>query len=236
MTGMTRMGRVDDEGAATVYRPVSVLAVAAAVAGIASSLALTTSMLWVLPLVGVGLAIAGLADVSRPGAEKAGRVLALAGLALSIGFGAQAVTSSVVSRRIAEARAAATVNAWLDAIGERRLADARAMAIDDVRGDVGLAPHPGHGAGEDDAAHRDAAFLAVPAVAAIVGCGSAATRDVRCTGPDATSADAWGVAMRLGPCAGGRSVEIALQLVPSVAREGSARVERWTIVKADVVP
>lgn len=233
---MVQLGRVDDEGTATVYRPMSVLAVTAAVAGVASSLALTTSMLWVLPLVGVGLAIAGLADVSRPGAEKAGRVLALAGLALSIGFGAQAVASSIVSRRIAEARAVATVNAWLDAIGERRLVDARAMANSDVRGDAAMAPHLGHGAGEDDAAHRDAAFLAVPAVAAIVGCGPAATRNVRCTGPDATSADSWGVTMRLGPCAGGRGVDVALQLVPGVAREGSARVERWTIVKADVVP
>jgi hypothetical protein len=233
---MTRMGRGDDEGAVTTYRPVSVLAVAAAVAGVASSLALTTSMLWVLPLVGVGLALAGLADVARPGAEKAGRALALAGLALSVGFGAQAVTSAMVSRRIVETRALATVNAWLDAIGERRLADARAMATSEVRGDVGLASHPGHGPGEDDAAHHDAAFLAVPAVAAINGCGPAATRDVRCTGPDAVSTDAWGVILRLEPCADGRSVEIALQLVPSVAREGTGRVERWTIVKADVVP
>ena len=76
----------------------------------------------------------------------------------------------------------------------------------------------------------------MPAVAAINGCGPAATRDVRCTGPDAVSSDAWGVILRLEPCAGGRSIEIALQLVPTVAREGIGRVERWTIVKADVVP
>jgi hypothetical protein len=125
---MVRTERGDEAGDATAYRPVSMLAVAAALAGVASSLALTTPMLWALPLVGVGLALAGLADVARPGAEKAGRMLALAGLALSVGFGAQAVTSAIVSRRIVEARAVATANAWIDAIREGRLADARAMA------------------------------------------------------------------------------------------------------------
>jgi hypothetical protein len=46
---------------------------------------------------------------------KAGRVAALAGLALSVGFGAQAVTTSVVSHWIMESRARAVINAWLDA-------------------------------------------------------------------------------------------------------------------------
>lgn len=210
------------------------LAVAAAAAGVASGLALATPMLWVLPLVGVGLALAGLADVARPGAEKAGRMLALIGLALSVGFGAQAVTTAVVSRRIVEARAVATANAWIDAIRAGRLADARAMAGNEVRGDIGL--HPGHAPGEDDAAHQDAAFLAVPAVAAIDGCGPTAEREVRCTGRDAVATEAWGVTVRLADCPRGKGVEIALQLAPSVVREGAGRAERWTIVKADVVP
>jgi hypothetical protein len=233
---MVRTERGDEAGDATAYRPVSMLAVAAALAGVASSLALTTPMLWALPLVGVGLALAGLADVARPGAEKAGRMLALAGLALSVGFGAQAVTSAIVSRRIVEARAVATANAWIDAIHQGRLADARAMANSEVRGELGLPPHPDHVPGEDDATHHDAAFRAVPAVAAIDGCGPAAAREARCTGPDALATDAWGVTVRLAPCPRGRDVEIALQLTPSLAREGAGRVERWIIVKADVVP
>jgi hypothetical protein len=48
--------------------------------------------------------------------------------------------------------------------------------------------------------------------------------------------DAWGVTVRLAPCPRGKDVEIALQLTPSLAREGAGRVERWIIVKADVVP
>lgn len=236
MTGMAGMERDDDVGDSAAYRPVSMLAVAATVAGVASSLALATPMLWALPLVGVGLAIAGLGDVARTGAEKAGRSLALAGLALSVGFGAQAVTSSIVSRRIVEARALSTVNAWLDAIFEGRLADARSMTNSEVRGDTGLPSHPGHDPQESDAAQHETAFLAVPAVAAIEKCGPAAMREVRCTGPGELAADTWGVTARLAPCAGGKDLEITLQLSPSVVREGAGRVERWSIIKADVVP
>lgn len=227
--------RDDDAGGAATYRPVSVPAVAAAAVGVASSLALLTPMLWVLPLVGIGLAITALADVARPGAEKAGRMLALCGLALSVGFGAQAVTSSIVARRIVGTRAMATVNAWVDAIREGRLADARSMADGALRGG-GMPSRPGREPGQDDAARQEAAFLALPAVVAISGCGPAAPRDVRFTGPDAANPDTWGATMRLAPCLDGKSVVIALQLVPSMVRDEGGQVERWTIVKADVVP
>jgi hypothetical protein len=220
-------------GEGIVYRPVSRLAVAAALAGCVASLALASQMLWVLPLVGVGLAVAGLADVARPGAEKAGRMLALAGLALSVGFGAQAVTTTVVSRWIKESRARAVAESWLDAIRGDRLADAQGMVGGEVfAADDGMM-HPGHQHGDEE---RNAAFLKVPAVAAIHGCGPTASSLVRGTGPDATAVGSWGAVATLAPCAGGKSVDIALQLTPTVIREGVGRVERWLITKADVVP
>ncbi|MFM8891884.1 MAG: hypothetical protein ACKOTB_09745, partial [Planctomycetia bacterium] len=124
------------------YRPVSRLAVASCLAGVLSGLALTTPMLWALPLVGVALSVAGLADVRRPGAEQAGHGLALAGLALSVGFGCQAVASTLVTHWITRSRVESVVHAWLDALHEERLAEAQSML------DPGLLPReqPGPGA------------------------------------------------------------------------------------------
>jgi hypothetical protein len=224
------------------YRPVSRLAVAAAVAGVLSSLALTSPLLWILPLVGVALAVAGLTDVARSGAEKAGRAAALVGLALSVGFGAQAVTTSVVSRWIMENRSRGVVRAWLDALGENRLADARSMIApyllaqtetdDDgpgnpAHGEPGHSHHPGEEAGSIDS---------LSAVQAILRCGTSAVRDVRSTGRDEESGERWCVRVRLGPCGDGGTVDLRLELAPVVANEPKRRVERWTIAKIDLGP
>lgn len=114
------------------YRPVSRLAVATAAIGGVSALALVSPVFWVLPLVGIGIAIAALRDVEREGATKAGRLLALAGLALSIGFGAQAVTAKLTVRSIAAARAEAAATLWLATIRADRLDDARSMCAADA--------------------------------------------------------------------------------------------------------
>lgn len=109
------------------YLPVSRLAVAAAALGGISALALASPVFWVLPLVGIGIAVAALRDVARPEAPKAGRLAAIAGLALAVGFGAQAVAAKITARSIAAARAAAAARLWLDTIHEQRLADAKSI-------------------------------------------------------------------------------------------------------------
>jgi len=233
---------MEASGETISYRPVNRLAVAAAVLGVLSSLALTTPLLWILPLAGTLLAVVGLADVMRAGAEKAGRVAALVGLALSVGFGAQAVTTTVVSRRIMENRSRAVVHAWLDALGENRLADARSMVAGHLlppadsidhrhgkpgHGEPGHSHHPGEEAGAIDS---------LPVVQAILRCGSAAARDVRSTGRDEESGERWCVRARLGPCGDGGTVDLLLELVPIVAKEPTQRVERWTIAKIDLGP
>jgi hypothetical protein len=223
------------------YRPVSRLAVAALVAGVVSSLALTTPLLWILPLVGIAVAAAALLDVARPGAEKAGRAAALFGLALAVGFGMQAVASKAVARWLTRGRVVAVTNAWLDAVVEGRLADARSMLGPDV---LPLTDPSGHGGpthagheheGHDDAGHEhgaeDAAVAGFPAVQAIRSCGAAAARRVECTGRDEEVSERWTARLRLEPCAGGQPVELALQLVPSVVRDRRGSVERWTITK-----
>jgi len=231
---------MDASGETNSYRPVSRLAVAAVLLGVLSSLALTTPLLWIVPLAGTALALVGLADVTKSGAEKAGRAAALVGLALSVGFGTQAVAASVVSRWIIQSRSRAVVHAWLDALGESRFADARSMIApallqqpesDDHghgnprHGEPGHSHHPGEGAGSIDS---------LPAVRAILRCGTEAVRDVRSAGRDDESGDRWCVGVRLGPCGDGGAVNLRLELVPAVTQEPKGRVERWTIAKIDL--
>jgi len=211
------------------YRPVSKIAMASAVVGLLSSLALMTPLLWILPLLGIALAIMGLADVARLGAEKVGRAAALLGLALSIGFGAQAATAAVVSRTITQSRVRTVVSMWLDALRENRLADAQSILSPRL-----LPPahsdHPGHEDGDEPT------IGLLPAVMAIRGCGDAAGRTVESTGRDEETGEQWGVRVRLSPCADGGAVEVRLQLQPAIVNEPTQRVERWTISQIDLEP
>jgi len=209
------------------YRPVSKIAMASAVVGLLSSLALMTPLLWILPLLGLALAIVGLADVARLGAEKAGRAAALLGLALSIGFGAQAVTAAVVSRTITQSRVRTVVSMWLDDLRENRLADAQSM----------LSPRLLPAAHSDHTGHKDGdepTIGLVPAVMAIRGCGDTVVRTVESTGRDEETGEQWGVRVRLSPCADGGTVEVRLQLQPEIVNEPTQRVERWTISQIDL--
>lgn len=219
------------------YRPVSGLAVAAVACGAVSSLALTTPLLWILPLVGIAIAVAALADVARPGAEKAGRAAALVGLALAVGFGAQAVSSKLVAHWLTRGRVVAVTNAWLDAVAAGRLAEVRSMLGPDV---LPPADSFGHGgpsqAGHDHAGHdhgdeTTAAVAELPVVKVILACGTGARRTVECTGRDEENAERWTARLRLAPCAEGQPVEYRLELVPSVVRDRRGSAERWTITK-----
>lgn len=164
------------EGSATDevpgYLPVSRLAVAAAALGGISALALASPVFWVLPLVAIGIALAALRDVSRREAPKAGRLAALAGLALAAGFGAQAVTAKATAQSITAARAGAAARLWLDTIHAQRLSDARSMCGID----------------------------AADAVDAVAGCGASERADVIGTAAG-ESAGTWIVRAKMGSCA-----------------------------------
>jgi hypothetical protein len=211
------------------YRPVSKVAVAAVGVGLLSSLALTTPVLWILPLLGIAVAIVGLADVTRSGAEKAGRAAALVGLALSVGFGAQAVTAAVVSRTITESRVRAVASLWCNALRENRLAEAQSMLSPRLL-PAAHSDHPGH---EDGDEHT---IGSLPAVMAIRGCGDTAIHSVENTGRNEEDGKQWGVRIRLSPCADGGAVEVYLQLQPEIVNEPTQRVERWTISQIDLGP
>ena len=123
------------DGAAD-YRPMRGAALAALALGAASALAVVSPVFWGLPLVAISMAVVGLRDVARPELPKAGRLAAVAGLALAVGFGAQAVVSTATSRLLAGSRAEAAARLWLTAIHDGRVADARGMCQPEAAGAV----------------------------------------------------------------------------------------------------
>lgn len=116
-----------DGGVPNGYLPVSRLAVGAIVLGGCSALAIVSPFFLVVPLVAVAVAVAACADCDRPGAPKAGRLVAIVGLALSIGFAAQVLSTMIVARSIAAGRAVAAARIFLNAVRDGRSADAEAM-------------------------------------------------------------------------------------------------------------
>ncbi len=104
------------EDNAEEYRPISTLAVLALIAGCSSFLALISQILWVIPILAGGLSLAAIRDTSIGKSHKAGRGLALIGLALSVGFGAQSFSVFSVNAWIDHSRARETVLRWHQAI------------------------------------------------------------------------------------------------------------------------
>lgn len=198
------------------YRPVSPLAVAALLLGCCSAVAVVTRFAWFVPLVGAVTAGAAVADVSRPLSARAGRLPALAGLALSLGFGAQAVTDAAVGRWIGRTRAIATAETWTDAVAAGRIDAAIAVSAPTIL-------PAAEGADPEQPAQRMARFAALPAVRAVA---EAAPTIVSAT-PLGTDDDAWVVRVAVGA---GRTV--ALVTVPRQTPSARGKVERWTVVSA----
>lgn len=191
------------------YRPVSPLAVAALVAGGFSALALAGPFFWAVPLVAAALACAALVDLGREESLKAGRLAAVAGLALAVGFGSQAMTAWLTGRWIASARARAAAVLWLGTIRQERLADARSMV------------HP----------------TAADAVAAVTAaCEGVPSPEVRTVGPCEDPPGAWEVLARMGPCGSAGWVTVRLVLDPDVTSQQGRVFERWTVVSCEPAP
>jgi hypothetical protein len=212
------------------YRPVSTLAVTALAAGLCSTLALLSHTAWVVPILGVGLSAAALSDIRRSAGRKAGRLAALAGLALALGCGTQAVTATLVSRWISGRRAVAAATVWIDAVREGRLADAMQVCAP-----MAL-PTPDPDAPRFGQTAAESAFAALPVVEALADCASArpAVRGALQAGGDTSR---WTVRAGLDPCGEDRmgttmSISVAQQLVTGA--EGM--VDRWTVTGFGIEP
>jgi hypothetical protein len=210
------------------YRPVSRLAVAAAALGVLSALALVSPLCWALPLLTAGLAVAALADVNRPGAPKAGGLAAVAGLALAVGFGTQAVSDAVATRWLVERRAVATARHWIDAVRAGRLADAISVCAPRVvPAVVGTPSAPGPPPAAAGAA-VEKAFGGLPAVQAVAACGHAAAPRVLDVAAGTPEEEGWIVRAALDACGRpGETLRIVVEPT-SVARPGGS-VERWLV-------
>lgn len=217
---MTDAGAVDELAG---ERPVSGLAVAALLAGCGSALVLFTSLAAMLPLVAIVLAVVALVDLARAEGRRVGRSAALVGLALAIGFAAQAASGFVVDRWIGSQRATATAVAWIDAVRAGRSGDAIGLCSPLALPQTGSDPsQPEHAE-----ADRVAAFQALPVVAAVTACGQTAKPAVSVR-KHPTDEDAWIVSLDFAPC--GRDGEIVtLQVEPRAATRGREPVERWLV-------
>ncbi len=202
---------------ASDYRPVSPMAIAALVLGCCSAVALLTPFAWFVPLVAVATALVALADVSRPAAARVGRLPALAGLGLAVGFGAQAVTDAAVGRWIERSRAVTTAETWLESIRAGRLEEARSISASSILPPL-TGPDP-----ESDSAEA-ARFADLPAVEAAAD-GAAVIASAM---PLGTADRAWLVRATI---AGRETLRIIA--VPRSAAKGRA-VEKWTVTAAEV--
>lgn len=211
------------------YRPVSTMAVAALAVGCCSAVALVTRFAWVVPLIGVAVSLAALADLARPDVRKAGRLAALAGLALSIGFGCQAATGFLVDRWIMGARARAAAEAWIDAVREGRTAEAFGLCMPSILPATSF--HPGSDRNEGEA-ERLARFAALPAVQALAACGDTRPTLARSV-PAATDDGGWTLSADLGPC-GDAGATLSIVVAPKSVRGTPGTVERWSVVATAV--
>jgi hypothetical protein len=195
------------------YAAVSRLSVAALGMGLAAATALVGPAFLGVPLLGIALAVAALADIRRAGGLKIGRLAAVAGLALSVGFGAQAATGLGVSRWLAARRAEEAARLFLEAVRDDRIDDARGMGGLDAEAVVTRLADCCRAAGGSPDPAADPA--AVPIVARRLGAGDVA--------------GTWRVQVAIGRCGG----EIVLG--PESGMLGGVAGERWYVLGGDVV-
>ena len=229
-----------DEGE---YRPISHLAVAAAVVGVLSTLALAGPPLWFVPVVGVILSSISLASLGRERSELLGRGASLCGLALAVAFGAAGVTTWLSSPRLAERHAVEVAETWVRLIRDGRLLDARDMLSPEARP---VAGHTVSGGDDnlskpiDDSVGAEAAFRSLPAVAAILACQGRplVAGSFHLHLPESQEQnEAWQVRVRLAPCEEGDGVMLLLHfrraMQPAVDTV-SGWAENWSITSVEL--
>lgn len=213
------------------YRPVSPLAVAALVCGGASVLVLVTPLAAMLPLFAVALAVAAFADLRRSEGKRAGQPLVLIGLALALGFTAQALAGAMLDGWIARQRAVAVATAWIAAVSEERWPDALAMCGPHT---YSLPHEVMVGSEPPSPTAREEALRATAAVVAIEACGNERP-SVLGVQRAAMSEPAWNVRADLAACgAAGRHLRLAVAPRSETGPWGTR--ERWLVVGLDVEP
>ncbi len=201
------------------YRPVSRLAVAALAAGVASSLVLFAPLAAMLPLFAIAIAVAAIVGIRRSEGRMVGRWPALGGLALAVGFSAQALSTALLDGLVARHRAVATATAWVDAVREGRFDDAIAVSSPLV-----MPPVNRDRQGEEQGVEaRLDAFRELPEVKTVADCKTAAPR-IDSREPDT---DAWLVRVRFEGC--NTADELLLSVAPRLVTRRGQIVEEWLV-------
>jgi len=227
-----------DADAQDSFRPLSGLAVAGAVGGVASLLALASPLLLIVPVVAGVLSALGLRAIARSDGLLIGRVPALLGLGLSIAIAVQAVTGAVVGGWFMRRQAEQVAIAWHDAVREDRLLDACAMLEPLLRGSIGRIDTTEEAEGlPADAASVRAAYRVRPEVAAVIGCGPAAKVQARLEShvPESFEREeVWNVRLVLSPCADRERAALDVEMEHGMVSESGRWVHKWLIRK--VIP
>jgi hypothetical protein len=220
------------------YRPVSVLAVFALLAGILSATAVFSPALLLVPLIASALSVVALKDVSPRGdgddrAEgedrKTGRWWALAGLALAVGFGVQSVATSLTQRTVAFRRAEASAAMFLEMVREDRLGDAVKTCLPQVLPPMGIG---GGAKATPDVQERqaEASLAGMEVIQDIRKCGRAAATTLRCVGAEVRFPDSWAVVVVIDPCEGrSRPLEIRMLMQSKPVTRGQRIYDNWMV-------
>lgn len=115
------------------YRPLSGLAVTAILLGLLSPLGIVGQYALVLPILGTVVSVAALRRIRASEGELSGRRLALAGLTLSLFFGAWATTQLVGRRWLLSHEARRFCDQWLQLVQEDRTREAFQWTLEPER-------------------------------------------------------------------------------------------------------
>jgi hypothetical protein len=95
---------------------ISSLALVALVLGLAAALALAAPYLWLVPIAGAVVSVAALISIARDPVGKIGRPVAVAGLVLSLLFGAWAVSNHLTRQRLLYQQSEILASRWLQMV------------------------------------------------------------------------------------------------------------------------
>ena len=236
-TDLTDVG--DGSDVVPGYRPVSVLAVLALLAGLLSGVAVFSPALLVVPLIAAALSVLALGDVSsrgdagegpEVGDRKTGRWWALAGLALAVGFGVQSVATSLTQRSVSFRRAEAAAAMFLEMVREDRLGDAVKTCLPQV-----IPPPMGSGVGakatpDIQEKQAEASLAGLEIIQDIRKCGSAASTTLRCVGAEDRFPDSWAVVVVISPCEGrSKPLEIRMLMQSKPVTRGQRMYDNWMV-------
>lgn len=214
------------------YRPVSGLAVAAAVVGAVSAVSFVGPGLWFVPVIGIVLSVLAIRTISRPGVELLGHGAAVAGLALSIGVGCAAVSAWLVSWQLAKDRAVAVAESWAGEIRGGRLLVARSMLSEMMRPAVMTVSTDEDvpSLAIDDFVSNERLFRGLPVVAALLECGAAAVARgsfYEFVAESQEQREEWRVRLKVSPCPAENRASDELSLFVHLRRTMLRDAQTW---------